>query len=265
MVSTEFSNHYINYIINWTVLGGWYGVPHIEEHHFYGKFYVHNLWSDISRKGLLWEWVSADCYRVPFLKEIKLKSKTIVKCWGMQVVHPTVVGQCDSWYNREWCLVLEWSRFVNPGSTIVTELTLKISKTDPVEEHVLEFGEFGGDGIVCNPSNGKVVNLKGWTWLGPAHFDEILAERENLLCVDKEGRKFRVGCEGHDEFDDLNKSEEWSVVWWYCYIFREKYGGPFPAAVFDFIKEGHVRVPCGDHTSDTVYDSIIWLPDNVVQ
>ena len=100
------------------------------------------------------------------------------------------------------------SQIGNSGRPIVTELTLIILETEPVEGRVHGFGEFGGNDVVCDPSSGQVFSLEVWPWLGPAHFNESLVEGVHLLGGDKEVREFQFDCGVHDKFDDLGESEE---------------------------------------------------------
>ena len=53
------------------------------------------------------------------------------------------------------------SQIGNSRIPIVTELILIILAADPVEAHVQGFGEFGDNGIICDPGRGQVVCLEG--------------------------------------------------------------------------------------------------------
>ena len=53
------------------------------------------------------------------------------------------------------------SKIGNSGSPIVMELTLIITKMEPVAAHIHGFGAFGGDGIVCDSISSQVVSLEG--------------------------------------------------------------------------------------------------------
>ena len=112
------------------------------------------------------------------------------------------------------CLVVQWgvmfgsiiSHIGNSGSPIVTKFIQQIQTADPVEVHVNGFGAFGNDDIVCDSSRGHFFCLEGRLWLGPTHFYESLVDGDHLLGGEEEGRKFRFGCRGHNEFDDLGES-----------------------------------------------------------
>ena len=53
------------------------------------------------------------------------------------------------------------SKMRNSRIPIVTELILIILAADPVEAYVQGFGEFGDNGIICDPGRGQVVCLEG--------------------------------------------------------------------------------------------------------
>ena len=87
------------------------------------------------------------------------------------------------------------------------ELALGFAAAEPVESHIHGFGEFGDDGFVDNAAGSGVVCLKWGGWLGPAHLDEGLLQRDHFFGCDEE-----CGfCRGHDKFDDLSYGEDRAI------------------------------------------------------
>ena len=69
-----------------------------------------------------------------------------------------------------------------------------------MEAHVHGFGTFGDEGIVCEPSNGRVVCLEVWPWMGPASFMGVWWRGTIYLEVMKRATSSDSAAEGLNNF-----------------------------------------------------------------
>ena len=69
----------------------------------------------------------------------------------------------------------------------------------------------GENGFVCDSDGSVIVGLDQELCLGPAPFNEGLAQGDHSLDGNEKGGQSGLGSGGHDEFDYFRNGEDWTV------------------------------------------------------
>ena len=151
------------------------------------------------------------------------------------------------------------------SSPVESKLALDHTATKPMVSHVHCFKLLWNDGIVGEAGGGGVVGLNRSSWLGPIHFHECVSKWNECFGCDEEATKFRLGCRGHNEFNDLGDCKDGAIHAGNWVVFREEYVSTHAAASFADVKVGSVSVGGSNHLAGSIDNAIVGIGGYIVE